>query len=73
MTDIDMEDEDDFPQEITGHVPSHRFGEFIGRMWLSQEEKDYLKKIKVYPEDILEDIYYRKLTLHSLFIQRKYN
>jgi len=47
MTDIDMDDEDDFPQEVTGHVPSHRFGEFIGRMWLSQEEKEYLKQIKV--------------------------
>lgn len=73
MTDIDMEDEDDFPQEITGHVPSHRFGEFIGRMWLSQEEKEYLKQIKVYPDEILKDIYFRKLTLHSLFIQQKYN
>ena len=73
MTDIDMEDDDDFEPEIVGHVPSHRFDEFIGRMWLSQEEKEYLKQIKVYPDEILKDIYYRKLTLHSLFIQRKYN
>lgn len=70
---IDEELEDEFEPEITGHVPSHRFGEFIDRMWLSQEEKDYLRQIRVYPEDIFEDIYYRKLTLHSLFIQRKYN
>lgn len=73
MTINDLEDDDDFEPEIVGHVPSHRFDEFIGRMWLSQEEKEYLKQIKVYPDEILKDIYFRKLTLHSLFIQQRLN
>lgn len=78
MIAIDDEDDFEFKPEVTPHVPSYRFAEFINNLFLNVNEEMYLESIRVKPQDLVDsfidpNFYYARVRAHSLFIQSKLN
>lgn len=79
MTIDDLEDDpNDIAPQVSQHVPSYRFGQFISKMFLSKDEERYLESIRIKPQELVDSFidsrwYYNRLMLHSTFIQGKLN